>query len=56
MSYLRYLCLFAYYVVILFGLSSSCVPYSYVASSLDCPFFYCLFGILYRIFMNLTFR
>jgi hypothetical protein len=52
MSYLRYLCLFAYSgvqhilccVAFLFCLSSSCVPY--VAISLDCSF---LLPLLYSL-------
>jgi hypothetical protein len=44
MSYLHYLCLFVY-CVFFFFISSSCVPYMYVASfsglsmydSIDCP-------------------
>jgi hypothetical protein len=53
MSYLRYLCLFAYsgvqkHIVVWFCFSSSCV--SHVASFSELSVFECPFGVLYRLY------
>ena len=47
-SYVHYLCLFAYDGVLFFGLFVFilCLVYPVLTVSLDCPFFDCPFGVL----------